>query len=452
MRLRQDGHDELQVHGPSGLCANLHGLRHFVQWKHPRVFASEHSQFELPQVYEDGHVHIAALHAGGLAWPCPAWLQPRAPQTHSVSSSLHVTTQTQPRTDTAASSGVSDTSSGSTSQGDCTSPGSSESDSESDVEDVEDDIGPSAALGMRIQGFGVDQQAAFNQLDALFARRGAPGSMATQLAALDLLKRKQGHSMHSMHSRAQHSGGRSQKSPLCQLPGGAHGGESGGKAGSKQRLQAARNGGKAKPKTGWLQMQDGGNPLYSNQKSASASAGKMKQASPLGLWGYLVHLQATHQLLLLVDCPHARALPPLRNHPVFHYMQSQLNRVAGIVHLTRGSLATTGAYTKWIKSLPGQQIVLNGGNQHIFQSALRATARLNLLSPAVFPLPFGAKLLPLPPPLSKGIQEGQESDLSQEGAGKSPAGDSAATGREGCIKAGKLQSRQPPPARRHGKS
>lgn len=33
-------------------------------------------------------------------------------------------------------------------------------------------------------------------------------------------------------------------------------------------------------------------------------------------------------------------------------------RVAGIVHLTRGSLATTGAYTKWIKSLPGQQVML----------------------------------------------------------------------------------------------
>ena len=101
MRLRQDGHDELQIHGPSGyffspytnpttgtmplhgsapmqctehdcgqclqwllavwlltlcvcagLCANLHGLRHFVQWKHPKVFASEHSEWDAPQVYE----------------------------------------------------------------------------------------------------------------------------------------------------------------------------------------------------------------------------------------------------------------------------------------------------------------------------------------------------------------------------------------------------------------
>ena len=120
MRLRQDGHDEIQIHGPEGECltcnsqalpfqpslqfltpfnftfwrflgystnicysngvdkaqlttslpalqclqcckaayaglaANLHGLRHFVQWKHPRVFASEHSQWDSPQVYEVG--------------------------------------------------------------------------------------------------------------------------------------------------------------------------------------------------------------------------------------------------------------------------------------------------------------------------------------------------------------------------------------------------------------
>ncbi len=39
-------------HGIAGLAANLHGLRHFVRWKHPRVFASEHSQWEPPQVYE----------------------------------------------------------------------------------------------------------------------------------------------------------------------------------------------------------------------------------------------------------------------------------------------------------------------------------------------------------------------------------------------------------------
>ena len=38
--------------------------------------------------------------------------------------------------------------------------------------------------------------------------------------------------------------------------------------------------------------------------------------------------------------------------------------------------------------------MLNGGKSHIFQSAMRATAKLHLLSPAVFPLPFSAKILP----------------------------------------------------------
>ena len=41
------------------------------------------------------------------------------------------------------------------------------------------------------------------------------------------------------------------------------------------------------------------------------------------------------------------------------------------------------------------QVVLNGGTQHVFQSALRATAKLHLLSPALFPLPVGAKCLPV---------------------------------------------------------
>lgn len=40
-------------------------------------------------------------------------------------------------------------------------------------------------------------------------------------------------------------------------------------------------------------------------------------------------------------------------------------------------------------------MVLNGGTQHVFQSALRATAKLHLLSPALFPLPVGAKCLPV---------------------------------------------------------
>lgn len=53
-------------------------------------------------------------------------------------------------------------------------------------------------------------------------------------------------------------------------------------------------------------------------------------------------------------------------------------------------------------------MVLNGGTQHVFQSALRATAKLHLLSPALFPLPVGAKCLPVQLPAAEVGKEGSE--------------------------------------------
>ncbi len=52
--------------------------------------------------------------------------------------------------------------------------------------------------------------------------------------------------------------------------------------------------------------------------------------------------------------------------------------------------------------------MLNGGKSHIFQSAMRATAKLHVLSPTVFPLPFGAKVPPSKAPataVSKKVTE-----------------------------------------------
>ena len=60
------------------------------------------------------------------------------------------------------------------------------------------------------------------------------------------------------------------------------------------------------------------------------------------------------------------------------------------------------------------QVLLNGGKQHVFQSAIRATARLNLLSPAIFPLPFGSKVLPFPVMPEKGAQKEQAAELAEE--------------------------------------
>lgn len=73
--------------------------------------------------------------------------------------------------------------------------------------------------------------------------------------------------------------------------------------------------------------------------------------------------------------------------------------------------------------LYAMQVLLNGRKQHVFQSATRATARLNLLSPAVFPLPFGARVLPHPAVCGKDAKEEQEAGLPEE----APVQDAAAT-------------------------
>lgn len=71
------------------------------------------------------------------------------------------------------------------------------------------------------------------------------------------------------------------------------------------------------------------------------------------------------------------------------------------------------------------QVLLNGGKKHVFQSAMRATARLNLLSPAVFPLPFGSKFLPLPLSHAKGAQRQQGEALAEKAPVKGTAGTTA---------------------------
>lgn len=80
------------------------------------------------------------------------------------------------------------------------------------------------------------------------------------------------------------------------------------------------------------------------------------------------------------------------------------------------------------------QVLLNGGKQHVFQSAMRATARLNLLSPAVFPLPFGSKVLPFPVVHEKSAQKKQEAELAHDASVKGHAGATAAASMKEAAK------------------
>ena len=53
MRLRGEGHEQLHVVAPPGAGTLLHSLRHFVQWRHPRVLVTETAAVcSNPYVYE----------------------------------------------------------------------------------------------------------------------------------------------------------------------------------------------------------------------------------------------------------------------------------------------------------------------------------------------------------------------------------------------------------------
>ena len=316
---------------------------------------------------QDGHVHIAALHQGGLAWPCPAWLLPGAAiqhrtgsqtpldQTDAAASTSGTSAATSSESGVAQSSGSSSnysSSSSSSSDDDydyasfnpatisnasvlptvvahraaadllpaavahadkgteksssrcaqatsdnvswshngqpsssegadndsscsesyCDSRGKAESDNSNGMVDAQDEHCTDTQTA--VQGNGSQQQTTFDQLDMLFSRKGAAGSMSTHLAALALLKHKPGP---RMHSGAQSAGRKSQSSLLCKVPARLQAGKAGAKAGrglTKQCVLAGEDGGQAIPKTEWVQMQNGGNPLYSNQKAGSASTGE----------------------------------------------------------------------------------------------------------------------------------------------------------------------------------
>lgn len=297
-------------------------------------------------------MHVAALHQSGLAWPCPAWLQPIGSGLHrhqpspshaqavascadqaqtdtaknrsdtslatshcsddeqtstTTSSSSNptsvVTTHLNSAADSAvaqqhtsatesslkavsisssanSSTGISSEEEDTSSNSDSGIDSSSDSDNDSEHSSVKgDDRGREASrhsgkqtifMKPSLQVPATPQQAAFDQLDALFAQKRASGSVSTHLAALDLLKRKPSHSVHSTTRQA---GVESNRSQLSKSAGSRQGGKVNIRKG-KQKALAGEAREKAAPQAEWLQIQNGGNPLYSNQKAGSVSTGE----------------------------------------------------------------------------------------------------------------------------------------------------------------------------------
>ena len=314
---------------------------------------------------QDGHVHVAALQQGGLAWPCPTWLQPTGHQgttaqtarpdttangTDTLDADASDNSQADQKTvidpdvervdSSDDSSHMSDDSSAGHDAGNeaaevaapvtngkvCPSPGRdrSNSSSSSSSEDNEaDSSSDSSSCGVLSDGGAatsdsdsspndtdVKQQAAFEKLDSLFANSGPSGSVSTHLAALDLLKRgsmakpkaapRRGADSKSARSvmaarlkpqseqpllkQQQRPPKQQQQQQLQQRrqamtadsSSKAKSGDSvlpdGGKP-SRGATLATENGGKELQQAEWVQMQDGGNPLYLRQRQGLSGKG-----------------------------------------------------------------------------------------------------------------------------------------------------------------------------------
>ncbi|KAL3678250.1 hypothetical protein R1sor_021206 [Riccia sorocarpa] len=71
LRLRHDGHGQVQVIGPSGTTGVVHSLRHICRWRHPKVFVSECCGNRPIPVFEDEHIAIVPIVNGGRVIGCP---------------------------------------------------------------------------------------------------------------------------------------------------------------------------------------------------------------------------------------------------------------------------------------------------------------------------------------------------------------------------------------------
>ena len=52
LRLRQDGHGQLAVFGPTGVAAHARALRHLIRWRHPALRVCGVEPLDPPVVYD----------------------------------------------------------------------------------------------------------------------------------------------------------------------------------------------------------------------------------------------------------------------------------------------------------------------------------------------------------------------------------------------------------------
>ncbi|GAB4817494.1 hypothetical protein N2152v2_004540 [Parachlorella kessleri] len=513
MRLRNEGHGQVQVLGPPGTQTMVTSLRHFIHWKHPAVLVSDLSEWETPVCYEDEHIAVAALWKPPLVpelWHAPGWLmEPSSQQQSGQNGSSKDDHKSNHSSSSSSSSGSEDgSSSGSEGMGTPTPEthpecGSMEAGLFSKVpgpmdgqqaqhepsQDSESGVQQAAQSAGAAQGGGQARSSMFDELDQIFMRgaglasggsRPAAGHLSsTRLSVLERLRAGQVQPLDlARHYSTAAAAAAGRGVAACQSLGAAQGSASctaghvgqaaGNSASTTARLAiAAAAAGPAwrrpstSPGAAAAASQQGlgsqGTPLAAGAAGTPGNTGKVfvvggklyrellvgqgvsvwahdklssrasqpppqqKQpkrssgaappptaipappshgSSPAGhppkaaprMQGFLCHIKATDQLLLVGNLHSRAAAKLLVEHPAVERLRQQGARVLGSVLLVgEAGLSKGGAFRRLVGGLPGDHIVLEhpgSGLQEIGHlAAASTTAKLHLVAPSLFPLP-----------------------------------------------------------------
>ncbi|KAG6555660.1 hypothetical protein Mapa_002896 [Marchantia paleacea] len=412
LKLRHDGHGQLQMIGPDGTTAIVHSLRHVCRWRHPKVFVSECSGNRPLPIFEDEHIVIVPVVEGDQATDCPWCLYGASESSES---------DQQKRAPSIINSSTGSSSESSESSDDSTD--SSDTTCALDQEVSSRPTGSNGILPQRrkreenVQPFSDTEKDIFNQL-----RLKLDKSRRDRMDVFSMLPRVSP----TMQAPASHGIGESRV---------LHQEE--GKETFEEHLETAPEQpvyevgsvyGKEVPQNcsvslmkpyDWLlnnnkdvelpDVDEEANPVFqlapSPGKQQDAASGRAGSTGPSSVLGYVCYLRKLHTAVLIIECKSEENLESLREHPLVNCSHRpdtlasiergdlrvrKVHAVAAVVDLSPRSIIQSRKYELWIESLrsSGPHVVVKGAyGEFGFQSSLATLAKLNCIHKSIFPLP-----------------------------------------------------------------
>ncbi|KAG7670989.1 hypothetical protein Ndes2526A_g01222 [Nannochloris sp. 'desiccata'] len=429
MRLRGEGHGQVEILGPSGTRLFVASLRHFVHWKHPAVLVSEvdnllqqqrqrrqeekarqtregKEEDEEDDEFNDEHLAVKFIWADSgfvdsskISWKPPDWLfesgDDRSPSNSTSTSSSTSSSDSDSSTTSSDGSSASD-------DGQSDSSDNSSSSSGDDEEEEEEEKTEPAANDTENSG------SMFASLDAAFVKGGGvAGSSRLRNQALGLLKSspKASQKLTAGKAKAKDKGGGGGRllSVLAAL--------------EKTAVPSDPNTRQVGRDRVYTRCEADGISLFVRQNRS----GRKETAVSSSLLAFLCLLKASNQVLLVINCRNEEQIRHIHTHPAVRAMTSlPIERHAGCILMLGPGLShqqlsqdlsstlqqsqppSISSPSLFILEHPG---VGSRSSDLGYISSARMATRLNMVNQRMFPLPVALRMQqrhasdrPPPPP------------------------------------------------------